>query len=259
MRTTDGSFVLDLGAATVPDPIEIKGVGFISEGDTTSTPVIGNWSGQHDLPGYFRRGRDTQFVLYKSLDPHEEPFIAGGFEIPDGRSIPFPSVGDWNNDGVADIGIFLDLRPTGKGGQVQLLVKDPEDWSYSRFSEFEVNLQMNDTCVIGNWEGRGDRFGLFRPNKDMFHLFVNNNQDVVQVGGISANGNESPLSGDWNGDGKDESGFFRPPIPEHVLPEFHLFPEATSISTFREVKGEGFGGNPDEIPLVGKWDEKYWN
>ena len=109
--------------------------------------------------------------------------------------------GDWNGDGVTNIGIFhhgtwfLDMDGDGK------------------WSKGDVRAQFGqpgDIPVVGDWTGDGvKKIGVYR--KGVWYLDTNNNhvldaQDkVLRLGGPD----DLPVVGDWNGDGVDKIGIYR--------------------------------------------------
>ncbi len=116
-------------------------------------------------------------------------------------------------------------------------------------------------------------FGLFRPSDTKFYLDfdgdgywswdnVNNKslqvsvpvgptlvpQDIERVYSFGADANSLPVSGDWNGDGLDEIGFFRPSDATFYL-DYNgngVFDSGTDPSFY-------FGSSSD-LPISGDWN-----
>jgi len=126
-----------------------------------------------------------------------------------------PVTGDWNGDGVTNIGLFRDgnwwLDTNGNGRW------DAED-SIVSFG------QPGDRPVVGDWNGDGiDDLGVWRGG-----VFVMDNDGnrrltavdrVFQLGGPQ----DVPLAGDFNGDGIDDLVVYRPinqPQTSHKVAAF---------------------------------------
>jgi hypothetical protein len=116
-----------------------------------------------------------------------------------------PLVGDWTNTGVDLPGVF---RPST--GQFILQLN-----SISTITESFG--QAGDLAIVGDWDGNGaDTPGVFRPSTGQFLLsngFKNQNRNgttapVTFTFSLGQNG-DTPVAGDWDGDGKDNVGVYR--------------------------------------------------
>ncbi len=116
-----------------------------------------------------------------------------------------PVTGDWNGDGVSNIGVFRDgtwyLDRDGDGR-----------WSPS--DEVVEYGREGDLPVVGDWTGDGtDKLGVYRQGE--WHLDTNGDRildardKVFRLGGAD----DVPVVGDWNGDGVDEVGIYQPGPP----------------------------------------------
>ncbi len=113
-----------------------------------------------------------------------------------------PLAGDWNGDGVRQIGTFhdgewyLDLDGDGK------------------FTERDARFvfgQAGDIPVVGDFNGDGiDEIGVFRNGKWIIDTNGNHELDakdmVFELGGAG----DKPVVGDWNDDGTDDPGIYHP-------------------------------------------------
>jgi serine-aspartate repeat-containing protein C/D/E len=112
-----------------------------------------------------------------------------------------PVTGDWNGDGVMNIGVFrdgtwyLDLDGDGRFG--------PGDASFKYG-------QPGDVPVVGDWTGDGtSKVGVYRRGE--WHLDTNGNREldahdkVFELGGP----NDKPVVGDWDGSGVDQIGVYQ--------------------------------------------------
>lgn len=124
-----------------------------------------------------------------------------------GREGDIAIAGDWNGDGITNIGLF-------RGGVWFLDADGNGTWS-----EGDVYIenfgQGGDMPVIGDWTGDGvAKIGVYR--KGTWYLDTNNNhvldsQDkVIQLGGPG----DIPVVGDWTGDGVDKVGVYRRHAPK---------------------------------------------
>ena len=113
-----------------------------------------------------------------------------------------PLAGDWNGDGIRQIGTFhdgewyLDLDGDGK------------------FTERDARFvfgQAGDLPVVGDFNGDGiDEVGVFRNGKwiidiDRSHV-LDAKDKVFELGGAG----DKPVVGDWNDDGVDDPGVYHP-------------------------------------------------
>lgn len=158
-----------------------------------------------------------------------------------GQSGDQPIVGDWNGSGSDKPGVF---RPST--GQFILQI--------SALKTITVNFGGSvNIAVVGDWDGNGiDTPGVFNPaNGDWFvtnginGLNVNNSTPTANfIFSFGQNG-DTPIAGDWDGNGFDSVGLFR-----------------TGSSTF--LLSNGFQGSVDfkpfilgslgSKPIAGDWD-----
>lgn len=113
-----------------------------------------------------------------------------------------PVTGDWNGDGIRQIGVFhegqwnLDLDGDGRFTNVDAV---------ANFG------QAGDKPISGDFDGDGvDEIGVFRDGQwlvDSNHNRELDAQDkVFELGGAG----DQPVVGDWNDDGTDDPGVFKP-------------------------------------------------
>ncbi len=119
-----------------------------------------------------------------------------------GEPADTPIAGDWNGDGIRQIGVFRD----GKW----ILDTDGD----GRFTEKDEQFtfgQAGDLPVVGDFNGDGiDEVGVFRAGKWILDTNRNHQIDaqdkVFELGGADS----KPVVGDWNDDGVDDPGVFQP-------------------------------------------------
>jgi uncharacterized delta-60 repeat protein/RHS repeat-associated protein len=160
---------------------------------TAETPVTGRWSDSDAYPhvGNFYQG---QWWLEGRT----------GNPVSFGTSGNVPVVGDWNGDGKDEIGVY-----------------DPQTFKWYLDSNRNWTLDSSEQTnaytfgwtggvpVVGNWttSHAGDEIGMYRPDLGAWQLDTGNGQwdsgdTVYNLTG------QTPVAGDWNGDGKDEIGVY---------------------------------------------------
>jgi Tol biopolymer transport system component len=160
-----------------------------------------------------------------------------------------PVTGDWDGDGRTDIGFFLN----GKFFFALLKTTAARDTSIQLIAPVAFG-QAGDLPVAGDWDGDGiDDVGVFRPSVSRFFL-----RRPVQVSDpfpqtvfftvsfAFGQAGDLPLAGDWDGDGADSVGVFRPTDPG-------LFLLSNSFDDNEVDFSFVFGGNPGELPVAGDW------
>jgi protocatechuate 3,4-dioxygenase beta subunit len=113
-----------------------------------------------------------------------------------------PVTGDWNGDGIRQIGVYRD-------GQWNLDLNGD-----GRFSEVDAAVtfgEEGDLPVVGDFDGNGfDEIGVFRAGTWIVDTNRNRELDaqdkVFELGGAQ----DQPVVGDWNDDGTDDPGVYQP-------------------------------------------------
>jgi hypothetical protein len=161
-----------------------------------------------------------------------------------GQSGDLPVAGDWDGNGVTDVGVF---RPS----RGEFVLRVPQGGN--TFSTITVNFGApGDLPVAGDWNGDGiDTPGVFRPGSVGTFLLTNTitngsapSPDIVFSFGVNG---DRPVAGDWDGDTVDTIGVFR----TNGVGEFHLsndFENSTDIFFNFGTKGD--------LPLAGDWTGK---
>jgi hypothetical protein len=113
-----------------------------------------------------------------------------------------PVTGDWNGDGIRQIGVFRD-------GQWNLDLDGD-----GRFTEVDAVVafgQAGDVPVAGDFNGDGiDEIGVFRAGQWLIDSNRNRELDAQdKVFELGAAG-DVPVVGDWNDDGIDDPGVYQP-------------------------------------------------
>lgn len=116
-----------------------------------------------------------------------------------------PVTGDWNGDGVKDVGVF-------RNGTWYLDQNGNFQWNGIGGGDVSFKFGIaGDTPISGDWNGDGvTDIGVQR--NDLFYLDLNGNHKWDS--GVDAffrfgNSGDKAVTGDWNGDGKTEIGVLR--------------------------------------------------
>ena len=145
-----------------------------------------------DTIGVFRPS--TSQWLLKNSNSAGRPNLAVDF----GQAGDLPISGDWNGDGITDLGVF-------RNGQ--FLLRQATTITTVNFG------QAGDLPVAGDWNGDGtDDLGVFRNGQFILRkpvkpcpacpiVFLSITFNFGQAG-------DTPVAGDWNGDGIDTVGVF---------------------------------------------------
>ncbi len=148
---------------------------------------------------------------------------------------------------------YLDANGSGSwngtsGGDV---VTAPWNW-----------VTASEIPVTGDWDGDGDdEVGFWRPSTKRFYLDANGSGswngtsggDVVTSPWTWVTAAEIPVTGDWDGDGDDDVGFWRPSTKRFYL-------DANGNGSWNGPSGGDVVTSPwnwvtaSEIPITGDWD-----
>lgn len=166
---------------------------------------------------------------------------------PDGTSVVFgdPSIvpvsGRWKRGERTGISAFIPPRAewafdTNRDGTV--------DGNRLRFGD------PSDLPLSGDWDGDGtDGIAVLRPSNGK--LYIDNNRDgsvdaplrkVAAFGGLLSG--DQPVSGDWNGDGRDGVAIFRPSSTRWYIDD----------SFDGRVDRKLMYGRTGDTPVTGDWD-----
>jgi protocatechuate 3,4-dioxygenase beta subunit len=236
----DGLWFLDLNGNGVWDTVDL----WVKLGHKGDQPVTGDWNGdgktdigifgpmwKGDMraiaadPGLPDSANPPALSRPKNVPPDPADAATGYRTLKKGHSGRLRSdlidhvfkygekgdiavIGDWNGDGIYNIGIFrdgvwfLDMDGDGRWSEGDLVV------------EFG---QPGDLPVVGDWTGDGiSKIGVYRNGK--FILDTNNNHKidaddkVIELG----HAGDKPVAGDWTGNGVDKVGVYQDSAPPEV-------------------------------------------
>jgi len=163
---------------------------------------------------------------------------------------------DWYIAGIngtdSSIPVNIDLTQFGYGGDRGSLIADgvtSRTFASSRITGSQLSVTMSPRGGFvatlpepGGTGVPGDRVGLFDPRSGRWHLRAAQNDVRRFFFGVPG---DEPLFGDWNCDGVDTVGMYRPSNGFVYLRNSNDFGTADRVFFF---------GGPGDMPLVGDWD-----
>jgi hypothetical protein len=238
----------------------------ISFGTTGDVPIVGHWLGGNiDYIGVWRPSTGT-FFLSLTNTSFDENFSSDSNHLTFqwGTVGDMPVVGDWNSSGISQVGVFRPSDPAFGGAASWYLDQGNVAFPANNMPvipafTFGTN---GDIPVVGHWLGGNDLAGVWRPSSGTFFLSKTNtsfdgaipsdsNHLTFQWGGAG----DTPVVGDWNGDGISDVGVFRPSDPTFggksgwYLDQGNV---AWSNSAPPTIAPFQFGGSSDR-PAAGAW------
>jgi hypothetical protein len=251
---------------TAPRPIGTQTVGFWGRGDgswhltndnngpsdtafvwgpsvsSNYVPLTGDWNNDgKDTIGFWNRADGSWHLTNDNSGTSDSLFVWG----PSVSSNIVPLTGDWDGDGKDTVGFWN--RADGSWH----LTNDNQGPSDSAFV-WGPAANADVTPIVGDWDNDGkDTVGFWNRRDGSWHL-TNDNQgpsDSAFVWGPanSAAGRITPLTGDWNGDGKDTIGFWN-----RADGSWHLTNDNQGPSDSAFVWGPA--GSSATVPIVGDWN-----
>jgi hypothetical protein len=228
------SFTLDLGGT---DRVS-------AFGSQTDMPVAGDWNGDgRDEIGAFRPGT-LRFYLDLDGDGRWDATkdrLTGVFGATGDR----PIAGDWNGDGIAEIGVY---RPS-----TMRFLLDLDNSGTATAGDVETAAfgSAGDLPVAGDWDGDGrTEIGIYRPSTRRYTLDLDGSRsigpgDAVDVG--FGNAGDLPIVGDWDGDGSAEIGVYRPSVRRFLMDT-----DGNSLWSGTLDSSRVYGADGD-LPVIGRW------
>jgi hypothetical protein len=230
-------------------------------GSTPDVPVTGDFNGDGtDEVGFWRpsNGRfhlDTNGNgIWDGPPPYGTDYRTGWFGLP----TDIPVTGDFDGDGTDDVGFW---RPST--GRFYLDTNGNGIWDgpppYGTDYRTGWFGLPTDTPVTGDFNGDGtDEVGFWRPTTGMFYLDTNGNgiwdgpAGGDTITGWFGGSTDTPVTGDFNGDGTDNIGFWRPSTGN-----FYLDTNGNGIWDGPPPYGTdtrtSWFGLPTDMPVVGNW------
>ena len=168
-RPTTAEFHLDNNNDGIADQV-------IPLGDIGDFPIVGDWDGDGDdnigVFRYFDTSRHSTMFFLNSDNSGVEADISIHFGIP----TDIPIVGDWDADGIDDIGIFRKNDPDNQDNSVFYF----DIGHNGDQAELEISYGINtDIPVIGKWDDDGlTKLGVYRPSTPEF---IFNHSPLIDV------------------------------------------------------------------------------
>lgn len=190
-----------------------------SPGNADVSLLYGNWADDATTPGDWD-GNGTTTVGVARRDGNEKRWALRNSNTPGSPDIAFdygnyqdvPIVGDWNGDGIDTVGVY---RPAPAGGQEGTFLLRNSNTAGPPDITIDYG-GFGDQPAVGDWNGDGvDTIGVYRPagspGQEATWLLRNSNtpgqpEITFRYGGYG----EIPLEGDWDGNGTDTIGIWRP-------------------------------------------------
>jgi len=218
-------------------------------GSSTDIPVIGDWNGDDvDEIGVWRPSNRR---FYLDVDGSDSWTAGDVVTSAFGFSSDVPVVGDWNGDGVDEIGVW---RPGN--GRFFLDVDGSDSWTGGDSITAPFGF-ATDVPVVGDWNADGvDEIGVWRkgairqPGDRRFYLDTDGSGSWTGGDTVTAPfgfASDSPVIGDWNGDGADKIGVWRPSNRR-----FYLDVDGSDSWTGGDTISAPFGFSGDS-PVAGRW------
>jgi hypothetical protein len=110
-----------------------------------------------------------------------------------------------------------------------------------------------DHPVAGDWNGDGiDDIGVWRPSTGRFYLDIDGSRTwtagIDLITGAFALAMDRPVAGDWNGDGVDDIGIWRPSTGRFHLDTDGSFTWTAGVDLITDPFGV-----PTDHPVAGRW------
>ncbi|MHB8626165.1 MAG: SBBP repeat-containing protein [Aggregatilineales bacterium] len=194
-------------------------------------------TGRIDTIGIFRSG-----TFYLRL--HNSTGFADRTVAFNPASQPYPLVGDWTGAGIDTVGVF-----NQSNGLFSLCTSNST--ANCANSANVINFVLGnpaDQPMGGRWQASATHFGggIFRPSNGLIYLKNNLTTgfaDYTMVLGIPG---DVGLAGDWDGDGLDSPGVYRPSATT-----FYLSNSVCNCAVFGDF--QILYGNPGDTPVMGDW------
>jgi hypothetical protein len=160
--------------------------------------------------------------------------------IPFGQKGDLPVTGDWDANGVTDVGVLTTT------GDFQLRIDEDTTATQQFFQPAPANLPL-----AGDFDGDGfDTIGTYASTANE-PFFLLSNARVLEAVVAEADilfffgkTGDLPVAGDWDGDGIDTAGVYRPSTSEFFLVNDFL---GGPVKTF-------VFGTKGDLPIAGDWD-----
>lgn len=234
-----GTWLIDHNCDAIVD----KTIDFGEDGDQ---PLTGDWNGDGicDL-AVWRRSPEGITTVEFQLRDHLTDGVASKTSMTIADPVKDVVAADRDGDGISEIGLVASAR---NGVDLNWVFDTKHDGTFVEKLTFGL---ANDDVMIGDWNGDGhDDIAVSRPGEQQaagrrLLQFIRKGQDspteLVHFSPF-----DKPIAGDWDGDGDDDPGCWR---PEGTHPSTWQFEtNGDSVSNYDLM---GFGTNPNvDKPVV---------
>ena len=252
-RASTTNFYLDSNGNGQWDGSAAGDTASVPFGLTTDLPVIGDWNGDGtDDIGLWRPSARVFFLDSNGNNQWDGPAAGDTQRGPFGLTTDLPVIGDWDGDGMDEIGVW---RPSTRVFYLDANANGLWDGSAGGdIVTAPLGSAPTDAPLSGDWNNDGsDEIGIYQVSSGRFFLDFNGNyvydQDDIATGPFGIPG-DTPLTGDWNNGGRDEIGVYRPSTRVFFL-------DANGNGKW---DGEAAGdvastpfGAPGDLPVAGRW------
>ncbi len=237
----------DLPAEPQPDPLALAGAAnaastmLLAAGATPA--VTGKTPTPPDVPDTPVIYHDGSWWVHR---PNAEPL-----KISFQRARGIPIVGDWDGDGLDEIGVVRE-----HGRHLQWVFSGTGDgYADDPASGFQrrtlVHGNVGDVPIVGDWDGDGvETVGLVRPRRGVYRWYLTNR--LAQAVDVEFDHGEveidRPVVGDWDGDGRTTPGLVR----DHNGEMRWLLTDKLAPGV--EALDRRFGDLSRDLPVVGDWN-----
>jgi hypothetical protein len=164
-----------------------------------------------------------------------------------GLATDLPIIGDWDGDGLDNIGVY---RPSTLRFYLDMNGNDVWDAADRVAGPYGAS---GDLPIAGDWNGDGrDEIGVYRPSNSFFYLDFDDSGSWTAAdlkrGTFGKRNNDLPIIGDWDGDGIDDIGVYRPPYSY-----FYFDMDGDGTWSAGDLRSGGFGV-PGDKPVIGDWN-----
>ncbi|MHB8629528.1 MAG: hypothetical protein ACYDBJ_23735 [Aggregatilineales bacterium] len=210
------------------------------DGQTSATTfTLTAPSARIDSIGIFRPSANSFYLKFKNATGFADITVAFNPAI-----TPAPIVGDWTGAGFDTVGVY-----DQSNGLFSLCTSNST--ANCAIPANVINFVLgnpNDMPLAGRWQAGPTNFGggVFRPSNGLIYLknqLTTGFADYTMVLGIPG---DVGLAGDWNGDGLDSPGVYRPSNQN-----FYLNDQVCNCSEFATYTFQY--GNPGDYPVTGDW------
>ena len=209
-------------------------------------PVVGDWVGDGKPRIGVYQGDSGRFLLDLNGNGRWDGESVDRRLDFGGSSAFRPVAGDWNGDGVDDIGLYLPSKGTW-------YLDRNGDGTWQSKGDLTVRFGCSQCLpVVGDWVGDGRTYlGVYHVGLHAFYLDSNRNgrwnPSADQRIAFRVDGAAEPVVGDWNDDGVDEMGLFDPSSGN-----FYLDADGDGVWNPSNDRTAAFGQSGDR-PVSGRW------